>query len=344
MTTIFSKATSALLLFVLIASSAPLVTEAASKPAIKLTAPSAKSSFAKNGSGIIPIAWEAKNVPDKTLVIVELASKKLKKGGTNGGGSWQSVVAAGNSTGSYNWDIEGVGRPDAGTYKVRALLQECVSGDCTKNPFFPGVKKTKTYAKSKWVNISITTSGRNESDEATEVVESRTNGPIMVSLTPVGGIGDSLTLSASQNGTFNYYPSGDVVSCTVTGNYEGGKRKVEHGWKNAIQPGQYGTATFSAVAAHPLKTLQSVEVVCKNAASKATDTVSVTVTGSSAEADYKILTGKTGKTTFKKGEGTKADAEAYCKQAYNDPKIHKNTRVQCYFDGERFEDIKAFKG
>jgi hypothetical protein len=315
------------------------------KPSIVLTAPKAKSTFAKEGAGIIPIAWSATNVPEDTLVILELESKKLAKGSVTGGGTWQDEIAAGDSTGSYNWDIEGEGRPDAGTYRVRALLQECVKGDCSQNPFFPGMKKTKTYAKSKWVNVTIAKSASRESDEAADTISSRPTGSVGVVVMMEGRSGDSFVLQADSAPTFNYYPSGDVESCTITAYYEGGDREQTHGWKNGVKPGQYGRFTFSAVGEYPLKKLESVEVVCGNSKYRASDTLRFTVEGSDeAEAPFKIITGKSGTRTYKKGEGTKSEAESYCKQAYNDSEIHRYTRVQCYFDGERFEDVRAFKG
>lgn len=322
----------------------PMSAAASTRTSIKMTAPSAKGSFAKEGAGVIPMAWQATNVPEDTLVILELEARKLAKGSNIGGGTWQQEIAAGDSTGSYSWDIESPGLADPGTYKVRALLQQCVSGDCTKNPFFPGMKKTKTYAKSKWTNLTITKSARNESNEAASTIGTRPNGPVSVSLAMEGGSGDPITLAATDEPTFLYYPSGDVESCTVTAYYQGGKRTVTHGWKNGVGSGQYGRATFSAVDLYPFKSLQSVEVVCGNAIYRASDTIRFLINASSVEADFKILIGKNGKSTYRKGEGTKEDAGAYCRQAYNDSEIHKFTRVQCYWDGVRFEDVSSFKG
>ena len=333
-----TRLTSALLIALIAFSSFGVTAVSAKeKVSIKLTAPSSKSSFAKEGSGIIPIAWKATNVPEDALIILELDAKKLAKGSVLGGGTWQGEVAAGDSEGSYNWDIEGEGRPDAGTYRVRALVQACADDACTS-------KGKKTYAKSKWVNITVTKSARNESDEATDTVGTRPMGQVGVSLTTNGSSADAVTIDASSAPSFNYYPSGDVESCTMTAYYQGGKRSLTHGWKNGVKSGDYGRFSFAAVGEYPLKSIQSVEVVCGNAKYRATDTVRFTVNGSVDTAAYKILIGKTGKSTFKKGTGTMETAQSYCKQAYNDPEIHKNTRVQCYFDGDRFEDVKAFKG
>lgn len=334
---------STVLIGLLIFSSVPLTANAASKrPSIKLTAPSSKSVFAKEGSGIIPIAWETKNVPEDTLVVLELQHKKLTNGGV-GGGTWQQEILAGDSTGTYNWDIQTEGTADPGTYKIRAVLQACVPGDCSKNPSFPGTKKTKVYAKSKWINLTVAKSAKDESEEAARTIGTRPSGEVFVTLAMEGAAGDFFNLSAESEPTFLYYPSGDVESCTITGYYQGGKRPVTHGWKNSIRPGVYGRATFSAVEPYPYKALQSVEVVCGNAAYRASDTIRFSVSASE-EAEYKILIGTSGRSTYKKGAGSKIDAEAYCAQAYNDPEIHKFTRVQCYWDGQRFEDVRSFKG
>lgn len=338
------KGTSALLigLVIIAASGAPAVAEAANstKPTIKITSPSAKATFAKEGSGFISVAWTASNVPEDTLVILELKQKKLDKGGI-GGGSWQDEIVAGNSTGTYNWDIEGDGLEDAGTYKVRAKLQQCVKGDCTQNPNFPGVKKTRVYATSKWVNIKIVDDADDEDELVTPVGN---DGPVGVSVDMVGGNGsDEYHLSTDSSPMFNYYPTGDVTSCTITAYYQGGEQKQTSGWKNGVRAGDYGRASFSPVAPYPLQSLKSVEVVCGNATHRANDSIRFTV-GDSAEADFKILTGKSGASTYKKGSATRVEAESLCSKAYNDPKIHKYTRVQCYWDGEKFEDVREFKG
>ena len=339
------KAASALLigLIVIAASGAPTIAEAAksSKPTIKITAPSAKATFAKEGSGFIPIAWTATNVPEDTLVILELKHKKLAKGGGVGGGSWQDEIVAGNSSGTHKWDIEGEGRAQAGTYKVRAYLQQCVKGDCSQNPNFPGMKKTKIHATSKWVNIKIV----DDADEEDELVTlDESDGPVGVSVAMVGGTGsDEYHLNTDSSPMFNYFPSGDVTSCTITGYYQGGEQKHSHGWKNGVRAGDYGRFSFSAVAPYPLQSLKSVEVVCGNATHRANDSIRFTV-GDSSEADFKILTGKSGSSTYKKGAATRAEVESLCSKAYNDPKIHKYTRVQCYWNGEKFEDVREFKG
>lgn len=349
MNTIATRTTSllsVLLIGLFLSATFPLSVDAAStRPSIKLTAPSNKSSFGKEGAGAIPLAWAAQNVPEDTLIILELKHKKLAKGGGGvGGGTWQDEIIAGDSTGSYNWDIEGEGNAGPGTYKVRALLQQCVSGDCNANPFFPGTKKTKTYAKSKWVNLTITKGAANESEEASKIIGARPNGTVAVYLAMNGSTADFFELSSDSELTVTYHPSGDVQSCTGTAYYEGGKQDVTHGWKNGVAAGQYGQFSFKAVAPYPLKSLKSVEVVCGNAMYRASDTIRFSVDSSAVESDFKILVGKTGKTVHKKGVDTKAVAEAYCQQAFNDSAIHKNTRVQCYWDGEKFEDISQFKG
>ncbi len=323
----------------------PQFAGAASKtrPSIKITAPASKDSFAKQGAGIIPIEWSAKNVPANTLVILELDLKKAAKDSIGGGGTWQHEQAMGDSTGSYNWDIEGGSAPGAGTYRVRALLQECLSGGCNLNPFFPGVKKTKTYAKSKWVNITITNSAKNESEQASRTVDSRPTGPVSVSLLANGSGAESLALPSGDI-EFLYFPGGDVQSCDVVAYYQGGKRTLTQTWKNGVESGSFGRFYYSAVDAYPYKSLQSVEVICGNAKYRATDTVQFSSNSGASQADYKILIGKSGSSTFKKGTSTEADAKAYCSQAYNDPDIHKYTRVQCYWDGKKFEDVDSFKG
>ncbi len=342
------KGASALLigLIVIAASGTPTIAEAAksSKPTIKITAPSAKATFAKEGSGFVPVAWSATNVPEDTLVVVELKQKKLAKGGGVGGGSWQDEIVAGNSSGTHKWDIEGEGRAQAGTYRVRAYLQQCVKGDCSQNPSFPGAKKTKVYATSKWVNIKIVDDADDADDEDELVTPDENDGPVGVSVTMVGGNGsDEYHLDTDSSPMFNYYPSGDVTSCTITAYYQGGEEKQTSGWKNGVRAGDYGRFSFSAVGPYPLNSLKSVEVVCGNAVHRANDSIRFTV-GDSAEADFKILTGKSGSTTYKKGTATQGEAESLCSKAYNDPKIHKYTRVQCYWDGGKFEDVREFKG
>lgn len=339
------KAASALLigLIVIAASGTPAIAEAAksSKPTIKITSPSAKATFAKDGSGFVPVAWTATNVPEDTLVVVELKVKKLAGGTGVGGGAWQGEIAAGDSSGSHKWDIEGAGRAQAGTYKVRVYLQQCAKGDCSQNPDFPGKKKTKIYATSKWVNIKIV----DDADEEDELMTPDENdGPVGVSVAMVGGSGsDEYHLDTDSSPMFNYYPSGDVTSCTITAYYQGGEQKQASGWKNGVRAGDYGRFSFSAVGPYPLQSLKSVEVVCGNASQRANDSIRFTV-GDSAEADFKILTGKSGASTYKKGSATRGEAESLCSKAYNDPKIHKYTRVQCYWDGEKFEDVREFKG
>lgn len=225
-------------------------------------------------------------------------------------------------------------------------MRECALAGCSQGPTISELKKLKVYAKSKWTNIKITKSARRESDEASRTVGTRPSGSVGVTLSMEGGAaGDFFTLSANSYPDFNYYPNGDVESCTITAYYEGGKQTQTHGWKNAIKPGDYGRFTFGAVGPYPLGSLQSVEVVCGNATYRATDTIRFEANASSAsEADFKILTGKTGGRTYKKGIGTREKAESYCKLAYNDEDIHNYTRVQCYWNGKKFEDVKEFKG
>jgi hypothetical protein len=319
---------------------APFSVEAASKtkPSITLTSPKSKSTFSKTVDGSIPISWSAENVPENTLVIVELSHKKLAKGGSLGGGMWQDEIAAGTSVGTYNWDIETVGTSDPGTYRVRAFLLQCPSKGCDVNPFFPGEKKTKTYAKSKWVNITITKTGATATSDSTQT---ESDGTVGVSLSVNGSYADSVTLDPSTTPTFIYTPSGDVESCTVTASFTDGAQSLKHGWKNGVTPGQYGQATFSVANKDGI--LRSVQVRCKNGTYEATDTIQITVTNTGTTA-YKILIGKTGKQTFKKGVGSEAEARAYCSEAYNDPDIHEYTRVQCYWNDTKFMDVKEFKG
>ncbi|MBU1755212.1 hypothetical protein KKH81_02945 [Patescibacteria group bacterium] len=152
---------------------------------------------------------------------------------------------------------------------------------------------------------------------------------------------DSVTLDAAATPSFVYYPTGDASSCTVTAQYTNGKQSVTHGWKNAIEPGDSGAATFGATS--PKGILTSVSVTCKNRTYSATDRIAVSVP-TSGSAEYKILIGNSGQRTYKKGTGSEAEAKVLCSQAYNDPKIHKFTRVQCYWDGAKFMDVDAFKG
>lgn len=308
------------------------------KPSITLTSPKAKSTFSKTMDGTIPVTWSAKNVPENTLVIVELDHKKLAKGSAIGGGTWQDEIVVGNSIGTHNIDIETLGTADAGTYRVRALLQQCSSKGCEVNPFFPGEKKTKTYAKSKWTNITITKTGRSTNTSSSD---SDTDGTVGVVLAVNGSYSDSVTLDASASPSFTYVPSGDVDSCTLIATYTDGSESVKHGWKDEIKAGDYGKAVFNAAGKNGL--LRSVQVRCKNSTYEATDTIQV-ATSNTGVAAYKILIGKTGKEIFKKGTGTEAQARAYCSQAYNDPDIHEYTRVQCYWNNDRFIDQKEFKG
>jgi hypothetical protein len=339
------RGASALLMGLIIVSGASVpVAEAASsktKPSITLTSPDNKDVFAKEGSGAIPVAWTATNVRENTSLLIELKHKKLKRGSGVGGGLWQGAITSGDSVGSYAWDIEGEGLPAAGTYKIRAYLQQCEGAECVKHLTGRTVKKPKLYASSKWVNIVIADESRRDDGSTAPASAS---GPVGVSVVMIGADGsEPYQLDSDSTPVFQYYPTGDVTSCTITGHYQGGKEKQTQAWKNGVRQGSHGQFAFGAVSPYPLQALRSIEVVCGNGVYEASDSIEFTA-GDSTEADFKILTGATGRKVYKKGTASEETARSYCSKAYNDPKIHKYTRVQCYWDGEKFEDVREFKG
>jgi hypothetical protein len=128
----------------------------AGRPKITINKPDQKAIFNKQDpNDPIVVTWDAKNIPSNSVIEVELEQIELKDAGV-GGGIWQGEVPKGDSTGEYKWDIQGIGRAEAGTYHVRTSVRACHSEGCNMNPRFPGQKeKIKTYAKSSWRNITI---------------------------------------------------------------------------------------------------------------------------------------------------------------------------------------------
>ncbi len=127
------------------------------KPKITLTAPtSRKNQFSKSKvSDPIVISWTALNVPASTNVTIDLNT--VKSAGPIGGGSAQFALPAGDSKGTYKWDIYGEGRASAGTYRVQLGLEECSKKGCSYNAHFPGQEEdVELYAQSRSASVKIT--------------------------------------------------------------------------------------------------------------------------------------------------------------------------------------------
>jgi peptidylprolyl isomerase len=124
---------------------------------ITLTSPSAGESFNKSDpNDPVLISWNVYNAPKNSKVEIELEAISLSPGGMSGGGIWSNAVVPGDSQGTYRWDINSVGRDDAGVYRVRVKVRECHPNGCFINTEYPGKEvAVATYAISGWQNLTI---------------------------------------------------------------------------------------------------------------------------------------------------------------------------------------------